>query len=49
VGKTLFDSISARDYAVVQGFALIVGVSFVFVNLITDLMYTLSDPRVRVS
>jgi peptide/nickel transport system permease protein len=49
VGKTLYDSITARDYAVVQGFALVVGISFVFVNLITDLLYTLSDPRVRVS
>ena len=49
VGKTLADSITARDYAVVQGFALIVGISFVFVNLITDLLYTVFDPRVRVS
>jgi peptide/nickel transport system permease protein len=49
VGKTLYDSITSRDYAVVQGFALIVGVSFVFVNLITDLLYTVFDPRVRVT
>lgn len=49
VGKTLYDSISARDYGVVQGFALIVGVAFVFVNLVTDLLYTVFDPRVRVS
>jgi ABC-type dipeptide/oligopeptide/nickel transport system permease component len=49
VGKTLYDSITSRDYAVVQGFALIVGVSFVFVNIFTDLLYTVSDPRVRVS
>jgi peptide/nickel transport system permease protein len=49
VGKTLFDSITARDYGVVQGFALIVGVSFVFVNLVTDMLYTVFDPRVRVS
>jgi peptide/nickel transport system permease protein len=49
VGKTLYDSITSRDYAVVQGFALIVGVSFVLVNLITDLLYTVFDPRVRVS
>ena len=49
VGKTLGDSITARDYAVVQGFALIVGISFVFVNLLTDLLYTVFDPRVRVS
>jgi peptide/nickel transport system permease protein len=49
VGKTLYDSITSRDYAVVQGFALIVGVSFVLVNLVTDLLYTVFDPRVRVS
>jgi peptide/nickel transport system permease protein len=49
VGKTLYDAITGRDYAVVQGFSLIVGVSFVFVNLITDLLYTVFDPRVRVS
>ena len=39
----------ARDYGVVQGFALIVGISFVIVNLITDMLYTVFDPRVRVS
>jgi peptide/nickel transport system permease protein len=49
VGKTLSDSIYARDYSVVQGFALIVGVGFVFVNLATDLLYTVFDPRVRVT
>jgi peptide/nickel transport system permease protein len=49
VGKTLYDAITARDYAVVQGFSLIVGISFVLVNLITDLMYTVFDPRVRVT
>lgn len=48
VGKTLYDSITGRDYAVIQGFALVVGIAFVFVNLITDLLYTLLDPRVRV-
>jgi len=49
VGKTLYDSITARDYGVVQGVALIVGVSFVLVNLVTDLLYTVFDPRVRVA
>ena len=33
VGKTLFDAISARDYAVVQGFTLVIAVAFVLVNL----------------
>jgi peptide/nickel transport system permease protein len=48
VGKTLSDSIYARDYAVVQGFALIVGLGFVLVNLVTDMLYMAFDPRVRV-
>jgi len=48
VGKTLFDSITGRDYAVIQGFTIVVGVSFVLVNLVTDLLYTVLDPRVRV-
>lgn len=49
VGKTLFDAITSRDYTVVQGFTLVVAVSFVIVNLIVDLIYTYLDPRVRVS
>ncbi len=48
VGKTLFDSITGRDYAVIQGFTIVVGISFVLVNLVTDLLYTVLDPRVRV-
>ena len=49
VGKTLFDAITSRDYTVVQGFTLVVAISFVIVNLIVDLIYTYLDPRVRVS
>jgi peptide/nickel transport system permease protein len=49
VGKTLFDAISGRDYFVVQGFTLAVAIGFVVVNLITDILYTFLDPKVRVS
>ena len=49
VGKTLFDAITSRDYTVVQGFTLVVAISFVVVNLIVALIYTSLDPRVRVS
>ncbi len=48
VGKTLYDAITARDYAVVQGFTLVIAVAFVLVNLLTDIVYTFLDPRVRV-
>jgi peptide/nickel transport system permease protein len=49
VGKTLYDAISARDYTVVQGFTLVIAVAFVLVNLVTDVIYTFLDPRVRVT
>jgi peptide/nickel transport system permease protein len=49
VGKTLFDAIESRDYTVVQGFTLVISLSFVLVNLAVDVLYTYLDPRVRVS
>jgi peptide/nickel transport system permease protein len=49
VGLALFNAISFRDYPVVQGGVLIVAVAFVLVNLITDLLYAVIDPRIRYS
>jgi peptide/nickel transport system permease protein len=48
VGKTLFDAIAARDYTVIQGFTLVIAVGFVLINLLTDIVYTFLDPKVRV-
>lgn len=47
VGKTLFDSITSRDYVLIQVFTLVIAVGFVVVNLIVDLSYAFLDPRVR--
>lgn len=47
VGRTIKESIDARDYVVIQGMALIVAVVYVVVNLITDISYGRLDPRVR--
>jgi peptide/nickel transport system permease protein len=49
VGKTVYGAITARDYTVVQGFTLVIAVGFVVVNLLTDVVYTFLDPRVRVT
>jgi peptide/nickel transport system permease protein len=49
VGKTLYDAIIARDYTVVQGFTLVIAVSFVLVNLVVDILYSYLDPKIRVS
>ena len=48
VGSALRDAISNRDYAVLQGFILILAVVYVLVNLLVDISYGLLDPRVRV-
>lgn len=47
IGRLIVDSISFRDYPVIQGFVLFTGTVFVLVNLIVDLTYGLIDPRVR--
>lgn len=49
IGLALYNAISFRDYPIVQGGVLVVAVSFVIVNLITDLLYSLIDPRIRYS
>jgi ABC-type dipeptide/oligopeptide/nickel transport system permease component len=40
-------AISARDYPLLQGCILMIAVSYVVVNLLTDLVYAMVDPRVR--
>lgn len=47
VGKLVVDSIYARDYPIIQGFVLLAGLTFVLVNLGTDLLYAVIDPRIR--
>jgi peptide/nickel transport system permease protein len=49
VGRTLLDGITARDYPLVQGFTVVIAVSFVLINLFVDLIYGYLDPRIRVS
>jgi peptide/nickel transport system permease protein len=47
IGKLLLDAILGRDYPVVQGVTLVIAVSFVLVNLLTDLTYPFFDPRLK--
>jgi peptide/nickel transport system permease protein len=49
IGKLTVDAIFARDYPVVQGAVLLTATLFVLINLATDLIYTLIDPRVRLA
>jgi len=47
VGQLIIDSIVSRDYAVIQATLLLFVVVFVFVNILTDMLYSVFDPRVR--
>jgi peptide/nickel transport system permease protein len=47
IGRLLVDSIFARDLPMVQGIVFTYAVMFIIVNIITDLLYTVVDPRVR--
>ena len=47
IGRLLIQSIGFRDYPLVQGCILFIAVTYVGVNLLTDLMYGVLDPRIR--
>ena len=46
IGRLVFNAISQRDYALVQGIALFIALNFVIINLAVDLLYTAVDPRI---
>ena len=47
IGRLLIQSIGFRDYPLVQGCILLIAVTYVAVNLLTDLVYGVLDPRIR--
>ena len=47
VGRLLIQSIGFRDYPLVQGCILLIAVTYVSMNLLTDAIYGLLDPRIR--
>ena len=47
IGRLTLSAISNRDYALVQGCILAIGLTYVGVNLLTDVAYTLVNPRLR--
>jgi peptide/nickel transport system permease protein len=46
LGRLVYNAISQRDYALVQGIALFVAFNFVAINLFADLIYAAVDPRI---
>ena len=47
LGRLILDSISRKDFPLVQGVVLLYGTFIIFANLITDLLYGVIDPRIR--
>ncbi len=47
VGKLAVDSITMRDYPLIQAYVVWMAIIYVLVNLITDLLYHALDPRIR--
>jgi peptide/nickel transport system permease protein len=47
IGGYLVQSVQAKDFPVVQAICLILVATFVIVNMLVDLLYTLMDPRVK--
>ena len=47
IGLWVYESIEARDYAIVQGVSLFIAVIVVGVNLVTDVLYAAVDPRIK--
>ncbi|MFS8479679.1 MAG: ABC transporter permease [Micromonosporaceae bacterium] len=49
IGRQVLAGIQQKEYALVQSTVLVIAVTFVLVNLLTDLLYRVIDPRVRAS
>ncbi|MDP7668841.1 MAG: ABC transporter permease subunit, partial [Rhodospirillales bacterium] len=49
MGKLLIDSIEVLDRPVVVGYLMIIVVVFIVINLLVDIIYSVLDPRVRIT
>lgn len=48
LGRLMYDSIYARDYPVLMGMFVVISMMVILVNLITDIVYSVLDPRIRI-
>jgi peptide/nickel transport system permease protein len=47
LGRLIVQAVTRRDYPLIQGILLTVSVSYILVNLLTDILYPIFDPRMR--
>lgn len=48
IGRLALDAVNQRDYPLVQGTVMFIAGAFVFMNMVTDVVYGFVDPRIRV-
>jgi peptide/nickel transport system permease protein len=48
-GKLTVDAVFQRDYPVIQGVVLVTATAYIVINLLVDLLYSIIDPRIRVT
>jgi peptide/nickel transport system permease protein len=47
IGRLTLNAVASRDFPMIQGAVLVAAVSFVLVNFLVDLLYSILDPRIR--
>jgi ABC-type dipeptide/oligopeptide/nickel transport system permease component len=47
LGRLMYEAINARDYPVLMGMFVVISISVIIVNILTDLVYALLDPRIK--
>src|SRR5512142_251546 len=47
IGRLTIQAINTRDYYLVQGCILAIGLTYIAVNLLTDVLYNVANPRIR--
>lgn len=47
LGRLLVEAVNRRDYPIIQGIILVTSLTFVFANLLVDIIYVIIDPRIR--
>jgi peptide/nickel transport system permease protein len=47
IGRLTISAISNRDYFLVQGCILVIGLTYIAANFLTDLLYSVANPRIR--
>jgi peptide/nickel transport system permease protein len=47
IGRLAVDAIANRDYPMVQGTVLVVATLYVAINTVTDIVYTVLNPKIR--